>query len=173
MDKKKHIVLAIFGGIAIAAVWIVVFVLIGNYIWELGSLTPIFSDINELDAVEELTLTSQQSNFEEDGLQIIEKRTYDCDIDGKLIKVEAYVFNDVESAKLKYCKYLDLTNVTFDSGALSWQTHNFDSEYVVYKDNRLLYAKTSQGHTAMKELLEIFDEKLTDKHNTIWEKDSE
>lgn len=128
---------------------------------------PIFGDINELDAVEELTLTSQQSNFKEDDLEIVEKRTYDCYIDGKLIEVEAYIFTDVKSSQIKFYQCLKGFGVKKDTSPdrlerCKLKTVLFITKYVVYKDNCFLYLKTYRGDKTMRKLLKIFDEKLSD-----------
>ncbi|MBO5304109.1 MAG: hypothetical protein J6A99_00400, partial [Clostridia bacterium] len=128
---------------------------------------PIFGDINELDTVEELTLTSQQSNFKEDDLEIVEKRTYDCYIDGKLIEVEAYIFTDVKSSQIKFYQCLKGEVVKIDTSPdplekWTMRTVLFRSKYVAYRDNYFLYAKTYRGDKTMEKLLKIFDEKLSD-----------
>ena len=128
---------------------------------------PIFGDINELDTVEELTLTSQQSNFKEDDLEIVEKRTYDCYIDGKLIEVEAYIFTDVKSSQIKFYQCLKGFGVKKDTSPdrlerCKMKTVLFITKYVVYKDNCFLYLKTYRGDKTMRKLLKIFDEKLSD-----------
>ena len=130
-------------------------------------LAPFFGDINELDTVEELTLTSQQSNFEEDDLEIVEKRTYDCYIDGKLIEVEAYIFTDVKSSQIKFYQCLKGFGVKKDTSPdrlerCKMKTVLFITKYVVYKDNCFLYLKTYRGDKTMRKLLKIFDEKLSD-----------
>ena len=130
-------------------------------------LAPFFGDINELDTVEELTLTSQQSNFEEDDLEIVEKRTYDCYIDGKLIEVEAYIFTDAKFSQAKYYQCLKGEVVKIDTSPdplekWTMRTVLFRSKYVAYRDNYFLYAKTYRGDKTMEKLLKIFDEKLSD-----------
>ncbi len=130
-------------------------------------LAPFFGDINELDTVEELTLTSQQSNFEEDDLEIVEKRTYDCYIDGKLIEVEAYIFTDAKFSQAKYYQCLKGEVVKIDTSLdplekWTMRTVLFRSKYVAYRDNYFLYAKTYRGDKTMEKLLKIFDEKLSD-----------
>lgn len=127
----------------------------------------IFSDINELDSIPELTLISRQTNGKDGDYDVIEKREYLCEINNKKAEIKAYVFVRDEDAKRKFCVF---ANKKVDDVSLSmtrdcdhaWTTNDFGrSKYCVLKDNCLLYAETKQGQKVIAEIIKIFGNNLS------------
>ncbi len=167
MQKRKVVLLVISIGVYMI-LFLLMIVFFFSTIKEVEDVPiTIFSDINELDSIPELTSISRQINGKDGDYDVIEKREYLCEINNKKAEIKAYVFVRNEDAKRKFCVF---ANKKVDDVSLSmtrdyehtWITNDFGrSKYCVLKGNCLLYAETKQGQKVIAEIIKIFGNNLS------------
>ena len=158
MKKRVFLICLLFSFVMI--VGLIMAVVIVNTSANETISCPMFTNINELDEISEIDLKSTKENFNEDNLTIVEKRTYDYYNNGKYVKIEAYIFNDVEDSKKKYCQIFETNEIEKDIWA-TWKTTLKESKYVIYKDNLLLFAETNDGKKVISQLISVFNDRLS------------